>query len=158
MKEYEYSFAVDSADQYHAFCKDQQPLSTSVTSMRRRVYKDGSSVIARLTEESTGDDSRRYFDFKQDSNDSQIVKHVQETLPINLNEKSIDHYLKLLDTLDFKLDADLVKKRTRYQFKDVHVDIDEYTAPRKAIVIELEGKRKIADNLYARMTAAISSQ
>lgn len=155
MKEYEYSFVVDSAEKYHAFCKSKQPLKIDVNSMRRRVFKDGSAVIARLTEESTATGvMHRYFDFKEDSKDSQLVKHVQETLPIDLNEKSIDHYMALLDSLDFKLDADLIKKRTRYQFKNMHVDIDEYSSPRKAIVIELEGERQMVDDMYARMTSA----
>lgn len=158
MKEYEYSFVVDSAEQYHAFCEDEQPLKVEFTSMRRRVFKDGSTVIARLTEESIQGVEHKYFDFKEDSKDSQLVKHVHETSPIDISQHNIEHYQRLMNILDFRLDADLIKKRTRYQFKDVHIDIDEYTSPRHAVVVEIEGKQRAANKFYKHMRSTTANK
>lgn len=153
MKEYEYSFVVDSADRYHAFCKNEHPLSIETIFMHRRIFKNGSSTIARLTEELSKDGAtHQYFDFKEDSDDSLLIKHVQEMIPVTLDKEKTDYYLSFLEVLGFHLDADLIKKRTRYQFTDLYVDIDEYTSPRKAIVIELEGEQQAVDSLYKRIT------
>lgn len=151
MKEFEYSFVVDSAEEFHAFCLTIQPLEVSVASMRRRVYKDGSGTIARVTEEGTDESTEHYLDFKGESPDDQLVKHVEETPKLAVAEEKIPHVLALLGVLDYTLSVDLEKKRTRYSFDELHVDVDEYTLPYEAVVVEIEGDAVKAKELYDSM-------
>lgn len=156
MKEHEYSFVVENAEPYHAFCLNINPADVSIMSLRRRVYKDGSETIARITEETIGDNPpRQYLDFKESSDDSQLAKTVQETPEIDMQSKKVPQIHKLLETLDYELHVDLVKKRTRYQLEGLHVDVDEYTSPYAAVVIELEGEPEAVEATYQAMTRVI---
>lgn len=151
MKEFEYSFVVDSAEAFHAYCLTIHPLEVGIASLRRRVYKDNSSTIARITEETTDDDVRNFLDFKTESPDNQLVKHVEETPELAIAEDKLPYVSKLLGALDYELSVDMVKKRTRYTYDGVHVDIDEYSMPYEAVVIEIEGDPAKTENLYAAM-------
>lgn len=151
MKEYEYSFRVEYAEAYHAFCIKSSPDKISVQSLRRRVYKDGSLIIARITEEEDEGKSRIYFDFKEDTIDSTLIKHVKESPEMEVDEANLSEVEKLLSTLGFALSIDLDKKRTRYHYKGMHIDIDEYTSPEAAVVVEIEGIKESVDKMYQEM-------
>lgn len=151
MKEFEYSFAVDSAGPFHEYCSTLQPLQVAVYSLRRRVYKDGSNIIARVTEEEAGDESRQYVDFKEESPDEALIKHVEETPEIDVKADVMRLVPELMSTLDYELAVDLVKKRTRYVYDGFHIDVDEYTAPYSAVVIEVEGGVDYANLAYQDM-------
>lgn len=157
MKEFEYSFTVDSVIPYHDFCAKNSDQTVEVTQMRRKVYKNGSSTIARLTWEVDPQNKKLfYIDFKEDSKDSDLVKHVRESKKMILSEDRCAAVERLLAKLEYHLTADLDKQRSSYWIADVRVDIDTYHLPTKAFVIELEGEPGVTKRLYTRMKKAIA--
>lgn len=151
MKEFEYSFTVDSAPAFHKYCLTVHPLEVSAVLLRRRVYKDSSRTIARITEETAEGIGRNFLDFKSDSPNDQLIKHVEETPEIIFSPEKMPYVLRLLDVIGYKLSIELIKTRTRYSYAGFHIDVDEYSVPYKRVVIEIEGDPAQAEGAYRDM-------
>lgn len=147
-KEYEYSFRVKEAKWFKQKCRSMNPDNTRVIVIDRIVYKNSSKIIARITIEENNKSKELTLDFKQDTPDGQLVKNARESSGVKISIANISEVKGLLKNMGYKESIRLKKKRTTYQFNKIKVEIDEYIEPELAVVIEIEGNKKLADDVY----------
>jgi len=146
MKEYEYSFKVDSIKPYIDYCLNNKYKKISVTKENRKVYEcvSNSNLIARLT---TSDNNETILDFKNVCEKSDDLNVSNESLPVKINKNNKATIYSILDVLGFKIKGDNIRTRYIFEKDNIKFEIDEYEIPRMN-VIAIEGNRDKIDSIY----------
>lgn len=154
-RESEISVRIENASGVHDYCRSLGGVSVEEFLMERRVYKNGSGMMARYTVERYEGGVRAYFDFKQDAPGAMAVKTVRETFPLTLREDQEEAFDTFIKSIGYTLSVELVRKRTRYVAGSYHIDVDEYTSPEQATVLEVEGDPNAILDAYAALRASV---
>lgn len=102
MKEYEYSFKVTNIDKFICYCKENNYLKKEAVKQTRILYKNKSSIMARITSKEYDDDIKITLDFKDDNNSDKILKVSNETIPLEINENNKDAIYSILNIFEYK--------------------------------------------------------
>lgn len=144
MKEYEYSFKVESLKPYIDYAVNNGYEEISNNDEIRDLYSNDSSKIARLT---YINDSI-ILDFKEKGDTSIILKEREESEPIQANKEEKETILSILDVLNYKMINHLERKRIVYKKNNVKFELDSYTYPNKEFIVGIEGKKEEVDKVY----------
>jgi len=149
--EYEYSFRIKEIDWFIKKCESIGPKSLKIVEMDRTIYKNGSNTIARLTITTKKNKKSYILDFKQDTPDEQLIKIAKESSELEFCEDNMNDVKALLENLGYKESINIKKKRNTYNFNKIRVELDEYIEPEAAVVVEIEGDKKAADEMYENL-------
>lgn len=149
MEEYEYSFKVDSIIPFIEYCESNNYVLNSKTIQNRIVYESiyNNNLIARITKENKDNKEITLFDCKNVSENNNLLKVSNESIPIEVTEYNKKEIYSLLDILGFKETSNLERIRYEYILDDVKFEIDEYIKP-KMNVVAIEGNRNKVDGIY----------
>ena len=149
MEEYEYSFKVDNISFYIKYCEDNSYKLISKCIQNRIVYENiyNKDLIARITKENKDNKEITLFDCKNVSENNNLLKVSNESIPIEVTEYNKKEIYSLLDVLGFKETSNLERIRYEYILDDVKFEIDEYIKP-KMSVVAIEGNRNKVDGIY----------
>ena len=151
MKEYEYSFEVDSLSQYIDYCEKNNYDLISNCSETRDLYVSDNGVLARLTKK----DNSIVLDFKEENDLNNILKERKESIPLEVKESDLDKIYSILDILGYKLIKHLVRSRKVYKKDNVKFELDDYTSPSINHVVGIEGKKEDVDKIYNELQKII---
>ena len=103
MKEYEYSFKVESIQPYIKYCEDNKYKKKSVIKQNRIVFenKNNNHIIARITTEIQDDSEISLLDFKNVKNSNENLKISNESIPLKITKENKDAILSTLNVLEF---------------------------------------------------------
>ena len=142
MKEYEYSFNVDSIEPYIEYCKKNNYIKKSETNENRIVYHNDTlkHVIARIT---------TTLDFKNKNKEDKQLLISTESLPLIIND-NMETIKSMLETLEFYEAANNTRIRHVYEKDNVKFEIDDYIKP-KMCVVGIEGNKEEVDKVYSEL-------
>ncbi len=145
MKEYEYSFKVDSLKPYIQFCEKGKYKCVLDCKQTRTIYTSNNGTIARITL-NEGKDVKRVLDFKESKLSDDVLMEREESLPlVYTDQKAVD---SILDMLGYKVGDTIVRTRKAYELDDVKFELDDYDIPCKVFVVAIEGNKDKVDNVY----------
>lgn len=149
MKEYEYSFKVDSIKPYIDYCINNKYKKVSETKENRIVYecRSNSNLIARIT---TNDNNETILDFKNIRDKNNDLNISKESLPIKITKKNKNAVYSMLDVLEFNKTANNFRTRYVFELDNIKLEIDEYESP-KMNVIAIEGDKDKVDVIYNKL-------
>ena len=144
MKEYEYSFNVDSIEPYIEYCQKNNYINKSVTNENRIVYHNDTlkHVIARITTK----EGVTTLDFKNKNNEDKELLISTESLPLIIND-NMETIKSMLEALEFYEAANNTRIRHVYEKDNVKFEIDDYIKP-KMCVVGIEGNKEEVDKVY----------
>lgn len=151
MKEYEYSFEVDSLSQYIDYCENNNYSLVSSNNETRNLYTSDNGVLARLTKK----DDSIILDFKEENDSNNILKERKESIPLEVKESDLDKINSILDILGYKMIKHLVRSRRVYKKENVKFELDDYTSPTISHVVAIEGKKEDVDKVYLELQELI---
>lgn len=140
MKEYEYSFKVESIQPIIKYCVNNGYEQKYVSKQNRIVYetKNNSHIIARLTTENVNNTTSTYFDFKNVDNKNENFKISNESIALKVTDENMEAIKSILNVLEFYEVANNFRTRYVYQKNGVIFEIDDYSKP-KMKVVAIEG-------------------
>ncbi len=152
-KEYEYSFKVDNLDELVEFLINNNYELKDKYDQTRIIYKNNSSVMARITSNKYEDREDKVLDFKDDDLSDRLVKVRRESSPLTIDDKNIEFVNSLLEMLGYEEKVVLNRNRLVYSKDDVIFEIDKYD---NDIVVSIEGEKNNVDKTYEKMFKIIS--
>lgn len=142
MKEYEYSFKVNSLEKCIDYCKQNNYKLIENTKQSRTLYKNSSKIMARITV----NDKEKKLDFKEDNLSTEILKIRKESLPLKFDDiKAVE---SILDILEYQKYITLIRTRIVYEKDSIKFELDKYESPEKYCVVAIEGKKEEVDKIY----------
>jgi len=152
MIEYEYNFKVEDIDKVLKYCQEHGYELVSKTMQNRVVYENrhNRKIISRITTTVKGGKTERVIDFKNVNNNDGLVKQSMESLPMSLNNKSMEIVKSMLEVMDFEQSADNLRTRYVYEKGSVTFEIDDYTRPLMKVVA-IEGEKAEVDRVYSEL-------
>lgn len=156
MREYEYSFNVESLHPYMEYCQNNNYTMRSHADQERTIYRGPNKTIARVTVNVSDDVETKTLDFKDDVTNGEVLIERKETLPLSIN----DTYAvsSVLDFLGYKKDVTLVRTRVVYEKGGVKFEFDSYIQPKKAYVVAIEGDKDKVDLIYNEIKNSFGMQ
>lgn len=148
LMEYEYSFKVDSLEEYIKYCEDNGYVKKLEYNQVRELFTSDNKILARITTTKTEDNTDIFLDFKDDDDSDKMYKELRETIPLRVtdeNRKAID---SILNILGYKKKKHLVRKRYVYKKGKVKFEMDDYTKPEVMHVVAIEGDKEEATKIY----------
>lgn len=155
MKEYEYSFKVNSLKEYLNYCEKEKYNKIKDVKQTRDLYTNNSGVLARVTISKDKDIENIIIDFKDEDDSDKILKNTRETLPLNIDKENLKAFYTILDILGYSQKKHLVRNRIVYEKGKVKFEIDKYSAPEKMNVVAIEGKKSEVDKVYKEISSII---
>ena len=148
LKEYEYSFEVKSLAPVIEFCKSNNYNFVIQHKQQRTIYRDKQKTyMARITINDKNGVITKQLDFKEDKLiKGQILGERKESLPLDFTDdeaiKSIFQFLELTE------DNTLIRNRFVYEKDGVKFELDEYSQPRVAYIVGIEGEKQKVDAVF----------
>lgn len=158
MKEYEYSFKVESIEPYIKYVEENDYEKKSVETQNRIVYenKHSKNIISRITTKNKDGKKETTLDFKNVEKKKNNLNDSRESLPIKINKNNRKAIESILDVLDFYEAANNTRTRYVYEKGNVKFEIDDYIVP-KMQVVAIEGKKEDVDLVYEDLNKKIQS-
>lgn len=158
MKEYEYSFKVESIEPYIKYVEENGYEKKSVETQNRIVYenKHSKNIISRITTKNKDGKKETTLDFKNVEKKKNNLNDSRESLPIKINKNNRKAIESILDVLDFYEAANNTRTRYVYEKGNVKFEIDDYIVP-KMQVVAIEGKKEDVDSVYENLNKKIQS-
>ena len=152
MKEYEYSFKVESIKPYVEYCEKNGYEKISVTTQNRVVYENKHSehIIARVTTTEIDGKKETVFDCKNVGETHKSLKISNETIPMVVTDENKEIVKSILEVLDFYEAANNIRTRYEYVSGGVKFEIDDYIRP-QAQVVAIEGEKELVDKVYEQV-------
>ena len=144
--EKEYSIKVTNIKPFLTYCKENNFKKIEKTEQVRTLYKKEDKTMLRLTIKKYGRKVVKEIDFKEDllSKDNYIER--KESLPLTYTDDEAIN--SIIDFLGYKKDIELIRTRHVYEKQDVKIEIDEYTSPKKMLVVSIESNNKLSKEIY----------
>ena len=86
------------------------------------------------------------MDFKEDKISESVLNVRKESLPIDFTD--INAVESILDFLNYKKDNTLIIRRYTFEKNKVKFELDEYTQPKIAYIVAIEGEKDLVDKTY----------
>lgn len=149
MKEYEYSFKVESIKPYLEYCIENNYKKESEVKQNRIVYenKHTNDIIARITKKIVDNKETSTFDIKNVGVRDKNLKDSTESIPLLLTDENKNIIESIIKTLDFYEAANNYRTRYVYKKNGVKFEIDNYIQP-KMQVVGIEGNKNEVDKIY----------
>lgn len=149
MKEYEYSFHVNSIEPYINYCKQNGYKEKNISEQTRVVYenKNNKNIIARITTINKSGKKKIVFDCKNVEKSQKNFKESNESIPLLVNSNNEKSILSILEVLGFCVVANNTRIRYVYKKNNVIFEIDDYLDP-KMKVVAIEGDKEEVDKVY----------
>ena len=120
--EYEYSFKVDSLDEYKKYCEENGYEKRLEYDQVRELFTSDNKVLAR--------------------------KESRETIPLKVTDENRGAIDSILNILGYKKKKHLVRKRYIYKKGKVKFEMDDYTKPEIMHVVAIEGDKGEVTKVY----------
>ena len=146
--EYEYSFKVDSLDEYKKYCEENGYVKRLEYDQVRKLFTSDNKVLARITTTKTGENIDMFLDFKDDDDSERIYKEARETIPLRVTDENRGAIDSILNILGYKKKKHLVRKRYVYKKGKVKFEMDDYTKPEIMHVVAIEGDKDEVTKVY----------
>ena len=146
--EYEYSFKVDSLDEYKKYCEENGYEKRLEYDQVRELFTSDNKVLARITTTKTGENTDVFLDFKDDDDSDKVYKESRETIPLKVTDENRGAIDSILNILGYKKKKHLVRKRYVYKKGKVKFEMDDYTKPEVMHVVAIEGDKEEATKIY----------
>ncbi len=150
-EEYEYSFKVDNIDKYIKYCEDNNYKKINQNRQIRKLYKNETDIMARITTTIKDGKEEIIFDFKANNETEDILKIRKETLPLKVKKEDLEKIESIIEFLNLKLLKTLDRTRTVYEKENIKFEIDKYTSPEVMNVIGIEGNKEEVDKVYKKV-------
>ena len=154
-KEYEYSFKVKDIKDFMSYCENNNYKKQEEYFQIRTLYKNGGTVMARITENEYEEKYEKILNFKDDNLDDKILKTSRESKDLIINKDNEDFVKSLIEILNLNTKKVLKRKRYIYEKENVKFEIDEYIEPLMN-VIAIEGKKEEVDRVYKKLENIIN--
>ena len=146
--EYEYSFKVDSLDEYKKYCEENGYEKRLEYDQVRELFTSDNKVLARITTTKTGENTDVFLDFKDDDDSDKVYKESRETIPLRVTDENRGAIDSILNILGYKKKKHLVRKRYIYKKGKVKFEMDDYTKPEIMHVVAIEGDKDEVTKVY----------
>ena len=146
--EYEYSFKVDSLDEYKEYCEENGYEKRLEYDQVRELFTSDNKVLARITTTKTGENTDVFLDFKDDDDSDKVYKESRETIPLKVTDENRGAIDSILNILGYKKKKHLVRKRYVYKKGKVKFEMDDYTKPEIMHVVAIEGDKDEVTKVY----------
>ena len=146
-EEYEYSFKVKNIKDFLDYCVNNNYKKQEEYFQTRTLYKNGGTVMARITENEYEEKSEKILNFKDDNLNDKILKTSRESKDLIITKDNEDFVMSLIEILNLNRKIVLKRKRYVYEKENVKFEIDEYIEPLMN-VIAIEGKKEEVDRVY----------
>ena len=146
--EYEYSFKVDSLDEYKKYCEENGYVKRLEYDQVRKLFTSDNKVLARITTTKTGENTDVFLDFKDDDDSDKVYKESRETIPLKVTDENRGAIDSILNILGYKKKKHLVRKRYVYKKGKVKFEMDDYTKPEIMHVVAIEGDKDEVTKVY----------
>lgn len=146
--EYEYSFKVDSLDEYKKYCEENGYVKRLEYDQVRELFTSDNKVLARITTTKTGENTDVFLDFKDDDDSDKVYKESRETIPLKVTDENRGAIDSILNILGYKKKKHLVRKRYIYKKGKVKFEMDDYTKPEIMHVVAIEGDKDEVTKVY----------
>ena len=143
MKEYEYSFKVDSLKPYIDYCINNNYDFIEETKECRTIYRNSNKTIARIT---IKNGMFKSLDFKDDIISDEVLIERRESKSVVFED--IEAVESILDFLNYKKDNTLIRTRVVYKKENVKFELDNYESPEPSFVVAIEGNKEVVDKVY----------
>lgn len=154
-KEYEYSFKVKDIKDFMSYCENNNYKKQEEYFQIRTLYKNGGTVMARITENEYEEKYEKILNFKDDNLDDKILKTSRESKDLIINKDNEDFVKSLIEILNLNTKKVLKRKRYIYEKENLKFEIDEYIEPLMN-VIAIEGKKEEVDRVYKKLENIIN--
>lgn len=158
MKEYEYSFKVESIAPYIEFCENNGYKKLEESSQTRILYRNINKTMARITTKVKNGNKKTLLDFKDDNQNNEVLKVCRETIPLEITDDNEKAVYSILDMLEYTKDKTLIRNRVVYKKDDVMFEIDNYDSPEVMYVVAIEGEEKAVDAVYKVVKDTINNE
>lgn len=149
--EYEYSFKVDCVEKYIQYCENNNYEKKSENRQIRKLYKNDTDIMGRITINYVDGNEIIEFDFKNNNQTKNILKESEETIPLIIKNQDLNSIESILKFFNLKLDKVLDRTRLVYVKKNIKFEIDKYVSPEIMNVIGIEGKKEEVDIIYKKV-------
>ena len=146
--EYEYSFKVDSLDEYKKYCEENGYVKRLEYDQVRELFTSDNKILARITTTKTENNIDIFLDFKDDDDSDKVYKESRETIPLKVTDENRGTIDSILNILGYKKKKHLVRKRYIYKKGKVKFEMDDYTKPEIMHVVAIEGDKKEVTKVY----------
>ena len=146
MKEYEFCFEVKELKPYIEYCKLNGYNLVEEGDQERIIYRKSDGTIARVTTNVKNGKIKRSLDFKEYKISESVLNVRKESLPIDFTD--INAVESILDFLNYKKDNTLIRRRYTFEKNKVKFELDEYTQPKIAYIVAIEGEKDLVDKTY----------
>ena len=146
--EYEYSFKVDSLDEYKKYCEENGYVKRLEYDQVRELFTSDNKILARITTTKTENNIDIFLDFKDDDDSERIYKEARETIPLRVTDENRGTIDSILNILGYKKKKHLVRKRYIYKKGKVKFEMDDYTKPEIMHVVAIEGDKDEVTKVY----------
>ena len=150
-EEYEYSFKVKTIKNFLDYCVNNNYKKQEEYFQTRTLYKNGGTVMARITENKY----EKILNFKDDKLNDKILKTSRESKNLIITKDNEDFVMSLIEILNLNTKKVLKRKRYVYEKENVKFEIDEYIEPLMN-VIAIEGKKEEVDRVYKNLENIIN--
>ncbi len=154
-KEYEYSFKVKDIKDFINYCIINKYKKKEEYLQNRTLYKNGGSIMARITENIYDDKVTKVLNFKDDNLNDNALKISRESKDLIINDYNQDFVYSLIEILNLTNKKILKRKRYVYEKNNVKFEIDEYIEP-VMNVIAIEGLKENVDKVYKDLEEIIN--
>lgn len=133
-KEYEYSFKVKNIKDFVQYCifnkyeKQEECLQT------RTLYKNGGTIMARITENIYGNKREKILNFKEDNLNDNTLKISKESKDLIITDDNQEFVYSLIEILNLTTKKVLKRKRYVFEKNNVRFEIDDYSEPAMNVV------------------------
>jgi adenylate cyclase class IV len=149
MKEYEYSFEVKRLNEILKYLEKNDYIKESENFQERTIYENQTNTTLRVTKNNINDDQEIILDFKTKKNNFDKVLNIsKESLPLKIKKEESKILDSIIDILEYKECKNLVRKRYIYKKEKVIFELDEYTLPKIAFIVAIEGEPGAVDKAY----------
>lgn len=146
--EYEYSFKVDSLDEYKKYCEENGYEKRLEYDQVRELFTSDNKILARITTTKTENNIDIFLDFKDDDDSDKVYKESRETIPLKVTDENRGAIDSILNILGYKKKKHLVRKRYVYKKGKVKFEMDDYTKPEIMHVVAIEGDKDEVTKVY----------
>ncbi len=146
--EYEYSFKVDSLDEYKKYCEENGYEKRLEYDQVRELFTSDNKILARITTTKTENNIDIFLDFKDDDDSDKVYKESRETIPLKVTDENRGAIDSILNILGYKKKKHLVRKRYIYKKGKVKFEMDDYTKPEIMHVVAIEGDKDEVTKVY----------
>lgn len=149
--EYEYSFKVKNIEKYIKYCENNNYEKKLENRQIRKLYKNETNIMGRITTDYIGGKEIIVFDFKNNDISESILKENKETIPLEVQSQDMNRIESILEFFNLKLDKVLDRTRIVYMKNNVKFEIDKYLSPEIMYVIGIEGEKEEVDTVYNQL-------